>query len=840
MNRVRQFPLKHPVLCAFLSTAALSFLAMILLQITPFGEKTLLFEDMKRQYVAFYAHYRNVFHSSENFLYSLRKGLGDGSIGFFAYYLSSPLLLPFAFLPVEAYPAAISLLVLVKLSFCSATCCAFLRHFCPPRPERPAQTAILLLSAVSWSFSVYMIANLSNTMWLDAVILMPILCLTADRLMQGAPMWEHTLLVAGILCVNYYIAYMSLLFEGIAVLLYLNRERLKQLPRYLGSLFLGAGMSAALMLPTFFALSGTSKDSLRLGLHILTPPPTWGQILARLYSRSYDATQIFDGAPSIGAGALILLPVALYFLSRSRKREEKLRMAVLLLLMLISFRSPILNLVWHAGTEPRGYLFRNAFVCTLLLIICFYHSMIDLFEGEIRRRDVVLAALGVGVLTAVVFCGDYSYLNLLKKVWNILLLCAGSFLLWLTASPSRQARSRRLLLIAVVLLQSGDLLYGAIRVNMQTGMFYTSRTDFLTEYRDARQAVQGIPRDGEVFRTESLTPIEQNDAMLIGYSGVTYYGSDVQLVERQFLQKLGYNDNGLYAEYEPGNTRTAEALLGIRYLIDGDRLQEREAVPMVVDLPAEDIPDPGRSDPFTYAEAALSALVGREWKVFLPAETQVKETKTPGGEQRVTYTVTPQKDGELYFYLADTEESQNLILTTADGEETPYGNDFNLSVVDIGDCRAGENVSLSITAYDRELAGRPVFVTEDTGLLGQALRELKERGGKLTQITSSHLSAEVPSGSGSAAILLPYDEAWRITLDGQALRTAPLGDLYMRVFLPEGADSGRLLTLDLTYHPKGLAAGFAISGISIILFLFMVARRVLCYDTARRGEKEWK
>ncbi|MBR5115815.1 MAG: YfhO family protein, partial [Lachnospiraceae bacterium] len=223
MNRAKEISSRYPALCAFFCSAFFFLLLMLLLRIAPFGERTFLFEDMKRQYVAFFAHYREVFHSGENFLYSFRKGLGDGTIGFFAYYLTSPLLLPFAFLPPESYPVAISILLLVKLSLCAATCCVFLKHLCRPEPGHPARTAFLLLSSLTWSFSAYLISNLSNTMWLDAVILMPLLYLSAEKLLQGASMWKHTLLVAAILCVNYYIAYMSLLFECIAVLVFLNR-----------------------------------------------------------------------------------------------------------------------------------------------------------------------------------------------------------------------------------------------------------------------------------------------------------------------------------------------------------------------------------------------------------------------------------------------------------------------------------------------------------------------------------------------------------------------------------------------------------------------------------------
>jgi uncharacterized membrane protein YfhO len=86
-----------------LACFALTFLILLLvscvLRITPFGDNTFLYDDMKRQYVDFYSYYRQIFYSSNDFLYSFSKGIGGGMAGFSAYYLTSPLLLFFIFVP---------------------------------------------------------------------------------------------------------------------------------------------------------------------------------------------------------------------------------------------------------------------------------------------------------------------------------------------------------------------------------------------------------------------------------------------------------------------------------------------------------------------------------------------------------------------------------------------------------------------------------------------------------------------------------------------------------------------------------------------------------------------
>ena len=58
------------------STSGISFVQ----KITPVGQRTLLIEDMRRQYAAFYAYYQYVFRTDNDFLYSLSMGPG-GSPG---------------------------------------------------------------------------------------------------------------------------------------------------------------------------------------------------------------------------------------------------------------------------------------------------------------------------------------------------------------------------------------------------------------------------------------------------------------------------------------------------------------------------------------------------------------------------------------------------------------------------------------------------------------------------------------------------------------------------------------------------------------------------------------
>jgi len=81
----RKLNIPH-IIVSFVTAAAMYVLIMFICGVVPFGDKTWLSFDMKRQYVDFYAYYRTVLNGDNNVFYSFSTALGSGTIGFFVYY----------------------------------------------------------------------------------------------------------------------------------------------------------------------------------------------------------------------------------------------------------------------------------------------------------------------------------------------------------------------------------------------------------------------------------------------------------------------------------------------------------------------------------------------------------------------------------------------------------------------------------------------------------------------------------------------------------------------------------------------------------------------------------
>ncbi|MCR5502297.1 MAG: YfhO family protein, partial [Lachnospiraceae bacterium] len=283
---------KVPVLTAsFLLPFGLLILFCMIDRIAPFGDRTFLYDDMKRQYVDYFVYLKHLPESLASgrgsLFYSIENGLGGNMAGFFAYYLTSPLLVIFLFLPVGAFPSAVTFLTVTKLSLMSVTMCIYLK-------EKAGEYSPLLLPfSLSYALSANPALNCTNSMWLDAMILFPVLLLFADRFLNArkrpfSGAVPYILTTAALLYLNYYIAWMILLFIALWGSLSLTGklplagkilpggspedpsedenavwelpEVLKKALSFASSTILAGMLSAFLLLPAFFSLQRSAKN----------------------------------------------------------------------------------------------------------------------------------------------------------------------------------------------------------------------------------------------------------------------------------------------------------------------------------------------------------------------------------------------------------------------------------------------------------------------------------------------------------------------------------------------------------------------------------------------------
>ena len=878
----KQFALQS--LPAFVLPLILFTGIMILRRITPFGDNTFFYDDMKRQYVDFYSYYRQIFRSNNNFIYSFSAGLGANMVGFSAYYLTSPLLLPFIFIPQQALPEAVTALIAVKVSLCGLTSFWYLRSIeggqlrtgesrgagaepvragqeggsaaaahaafrnanaAGTRADRMNIAAALVLSA-SYALCEFNALNVSNIMWLDVLILFPVMMILTRRMLRDARrswIWYCLALALSLFC-NYYITYMTLLYLAMYILLYAGSVR--KMVRAAAATFLAAGMSAWLMVPTAMSLLRSGKNASRYGIANPQPNLRPSQVISKFFSLSYDTTQIFDGNPQVYCGMLVLFGCMFFFLNKEIDRKEKLRRGILLAALFVSFCVEIINRVWHAGTEPEGYLYRYSFLFSLLAITCAYAAFVH--RKALTRRSAILCAAFVLILWVIAAEDRDSYFGTGKAAANLvlILLTGGLITAWLLLERRGQepgrVRCRRAAMICAGLLclvQLADLGMNFTYVYMVTSQGQMTASAFRAKTAHDAPLLRGIMNtDSGFYRIENTAPRTENDAMMYGYNGVSVYSSDTLYTYRTFLTRLGYNDNMNFASYTTGNTEEANRIFGIRYILDGDTVKEAEnPLPVIFGLPRTQEQLQKNADfnydagPFDFSEGILSAYAGEKVQTLFPAAVISRSTSADErhkGRYRMDFTLRAASDGDMYFYVTDLDHIDDMILTV-NGKELPqhFGNLSCKMVLRLGNFQKGSTVRVEIGNIVKLPSPDTVqFVSEDMERVEDVCGRIGKYGAKVSKLSSSHLLAEVPKGASSLVLAIPYEEGWQIFVDGKRAEAKPLFDLFMSVPL---GDPDTAHSVELRYVPAGMKAGAAVSAVSVTLFL-----AAILYEERRR------
>ena len=188
---------------------ALSFLVILTIYITigiiPFGDRSFMVSDMYSQYSAFLGHFKDTFERGGSIAFTPEMSLGLGSFGLWAYYLLSPFnFLALLFKKTEI-SQAVSLIIALKLSASALTSAFYLR-----RKSNSILTALAL--SLAWSLNGYVTIYAINIMWLDAVIMLPLIALGIENIVSNRSSAPYILSLSATIIFNYYIGYMVCIF----------------------------------------------------------------------------------------------------------------------------------------------------------------------------------------------------------------------------------------------------------------------------------------------------------------------------------------------------------------------------------------------------------------------------------------------------------------------------------------------------------------------------------------------------------------------------------------------------------------------------------------------------
>lgn len=342
------------------------------------GEVTPLVYDMVGQYMPFMASLRYLISGEYSFLYNWNICLGGNFIPLFAYYLASPLNWLTVFFELSEMSNAIYLLTLLKIGLCGLSFSIYTIYGIG-RKRSPWSS---ILFATCYALMSYNIAYSMCLMWLDGVILLPIILLGIEKIVEGKRGILYFLSIWLVFVSNFYISYMVGIFAALyivtRVFIECNKSSVKKyffvLVRFGLNTVLALCCSMFLLLPTlksyFLGVSDAlDKETLSPLAYSFGPL----QLIKKILPQQYDSID-FGGLPSIYCGTIIVA-LALIFLLQKRKWREKISAIVILAIIVSGFLVQKIDFAWHAFQYPHAYPYRYAFLFSITILIMAYSAV---------------------------------------------------------------------------------------------------------------------------------------------------------------------------------------------------------------------------------------------------------------------------------------------------------------------------------------------------------------------------------------------------------------------------------------------------------------------------------
>ena len=178
----------------------------------------------------------------------------------------------------------------------------------------------LLFLAFFYGLSGYMAAYSWNIMWLDCILLFPLVILGLERLIHQDKCFLYCITLGLCILSNYYISIMICIFLVIYFLVQLllaschGVQYLKKIGEFALYSLLAGGLAAIVLLPEIYALQTTASSSISFPQTIVSYFSIFDMIARHLVD--VDVHIGLDHWPNIYCGVAILFLIPLYILNR--------------------------------------------------------------------------------------------------------------------------------------------------------------------------------------------------------------------------------------------------------------------------------------------------------------------------------------------------------------------------------------------------------------------------------------------------------------------------------------------------------------------------------------------
>ena len=781
MTRPNNSTLKNVAFYAacFAFSVALFVALAVAGHVYPFGDNSFLTNDLKYQYIDFFAWFRRVILGEASLRYSFSQGLGMNTWGLYSYYLASPFNLLCALFPADKLTLFVFVISALKLGCIHISSAWYVQK----RFDLPKPAAFLL--SLSFTFCSWTISNLRNPLWIDCLILLPICAYGCYELIRKQRMIRLVIATALNVMFCWYTAYISILFLCIFVLVefvdYVAEEgfswklMLDRALRFAGAIALGLLLSAWTFLPTILAMSK--------GGPVLALGPLLKTSLKSLIRGFLPCMWVSnESTPQFYCGIVMMLLAVSLLVNRTVSIKTRIATLVVTIILVASSVLSPLEYIWCGMRVPNGFYSRTAFLLSFFALWAAGHALQALKnQPKLRQAYRPVVIMPLLALTAIE-------------------LFANAHVMWnqLYTGYSEKANSA----------------------------YVATATDTITTIQDQTSA-SFYRIDRTTTRVDSAA---LNEGLALGYNQLSSYSSANNPQAIALLNSLGYSSVGEFSTRYAEPILAVDALLGVKYAIAEHAPSGYAAMTEIADTASAVYENPYAlsvgvmasndiqnctlkgENPFEKQNDLYSKILGRE--VMLYTKIEAKNTEDDENLRQWNATVPSGSIGYLYINKDATAGSYWPVTLTIDqrtigNEAWRFDNNIR-QIADASDSPSQHTVSIGVVEgyTDMPQDNEPVFYALNLDVFEQIINELKMSEFVPTVFEDGRIEGEYTAkDDGNLLLSVPYDEGWNVTVNGTATELTPAADKGLSSLnMQKGANR-----IVMTYKTPGALAGLAVS-----------------------------
>lgn len=856
---------RYVFLTTVLATACIAVIYVIF-SVFPFGSITVMRMDLYHQYGPLFAELYDRIVEHKSLLYSWITGGGSSFLGNYLNYLSSPLSFLIFLFDKEDISYAITFIVALKCILSATSFSYYLKK------SFNKDNYFLSAFGILYAFSAYFLAYYWNVMWLDAMIMLPLIALGIEKIFKTGDIKLYTVSLVILFFANYYMGYMCCIFAVLYFFVcfintYSNDGKLNKNAVYekkystkalMNNVFINRGVKFAFasiiaalicaitLVPVFMILknssatSGTFPQTFKSYFDLLDLITSHFALLETTIRSSGD-----NVLPNIYTGILTFILLPLFLVNNKIKLKEKATYVVLIIFFVFCFNNNCAEYIWHAFHFPNDLPYRYSYMYSFIIAVMGYKTILN-FKG-IKVKDI--AYTGLAIISFVIICQKF----LTNKMTNSTIYATIIFVtlwcgfLFLLKNKNAQKKTVSFVLVTFILCETIISSIVGLPLNQDN-------KNYKENYKTYTDAINYIDnKDSGFYRTELCYLNTRMDPAYYGYNGISVFSSMAYESYSQLHSSLGMQGNKVNSYTYNTQTPVYNMMFNIKYLIQTDVslapssnlykkiyttsdkksnvYESKYNLPIAycVNSKIDDwVTDEG--NPFEIQGDFVKLATGYS-NVFKPVEYNSTDFDAVSGDDVTengtywleksdsssnygteTVSLSPTIDGNLYLYV----KSSDLKTITVNSEKV---SDITQSmeyayILDLGYHNKGDEVLVSLDASTMESKSTSFdfyCYTADDTVVKNMYNSLAGNSLNVESYSDTTIKGTVNAKENCYLYSsIPYDDGWSVYVDGKKAETFEIGGTLLAIELTPGQHK-----IEYKYFPVGFLYGIIISAVTV-------------------------